>query len=69
MKLVENRSGKRNTPLNKTEAAIAGVKAPASVRDYLRAFPIYAATPLVSLPGLAASFGVAAVDIKDEGQR
>lgn len=69
MKLVENRSAKRNTPLNEAEAAIAGVKAPAIVRDYLPAFPIYAPTPLVSLPGLATSLGVAAVDIKDEGQR
>lgn len=69
MKLVENRSTSRNKPLSKTQAPIAGVGAPAIVREYLPAFPIYAPTPLESLPGLAASLGIASIDLKDEGQR
>ncbi|WAX96306.1 diaminopropionate ammonia-lyase [Aminobacter sp. NyZ550] len=69
MKLVENRSAKRNMPLSATEAAIAGVGAPAIVREFLPAFPIYAPTPLESLPGLAATLGIASVDLKDEGHR
>jgi diaminopropionate ammonia-lyase len=69
MKLVENRSSKRNSPLTETEAAIAGVGAPNIVREYLPAFPIYASTPLASLPGLAESLAVGAIDLKDEGQR
>ncbi|KQZ30768.1 hypothetical protein ASD50_17285 [Mesorhizobium sp. Root552] len=54
MKLVENRSSKRNAPLSKEEATIVGTGAAAIVREFLPAFPIYAATPLESLPGLAA---------------
>lgn len=35
----------------------------------LAAWPGYAPTPLISLPGLARELGVAQIDIKDEGQR
>jgi diaminopropionate ammonia-lyase len=69
MKLVENRSSKRNAPLSKEEATIVGTGAAAIVREFLPAFPIYAATPLESLPGLAASLGIGGIDIKDEGHR
>ena len=69
MKLVENRSSKRNAPLSKEEATIVGAGAAAIVREFLPAFPIYAATPLESLPGLATSLGVGGIDIKDEGHR
>lgn len=69
MKLVENRSSKRNAPLSREEAMIVGTGAAAIVREFLPAFPIYAETPLESLPGLAASLGIAGIDIKDEGQR
>jgi diaminopropionate ammonia-lyase len=69
MKLVENRSSKRNTPLSPEEAKIAGAGAAAIVREFLPAFPVYAETPLESLPGLAASLGLAGIDLKDEGHR
>lgn len=69
MKLVENRSSKRNAPLSKEEATIVGKGAADIVREFLPAFPIYAATPLETLPGLATSLGIGGIDIKDEGQR
>lgn len=39
------------------------------VRAFHRSLPRYALTPLVDLPGLAASLGLGAVYLKDEGQR
>jgi diaminopropionate ammonia-lyase len=69
MKLIENHSPRRNAPLSEAEAAIVGVGAPASVREFLPAFPAYQATPLESLPNLAASLGVGGIDIKDESSR
>ncbi|MBS3650572.1 diaminopropionate ammonia-lyase [Pseudaminobacter sp. 19-2017] len=69
MKLVENRSSKRNASLSMAEAAIAGAKASETVREFLPAFPTYEPTPLTSLPSLAASLGIAGIDIKDESRR
>ena len=69
MKLVENRSPRRNSALDDAEAMIVGTGAPKIVREYLPAFPIYASTPLASLPGLAANLGLGAIDLKDEGHR
>ncbi|MBW3095849.1 diaminopropionate ammonia-lyase [Pseudohoeflea coraliihabitans] len=67
--LVANSSAHKGSALSAAEAEIAGQQAPAIVREYLDAFPDYEATPLVCLPGLAASLGVASLDLKDEGQR
>lgn len=39
------------------------------IRAFHRSLPGYAATPLVALPGLAATLGLGAVFLKDEGQR
>lgn len=67
--LVENNSAKRGQALSESEAAIVGKAAPEEVRRYLPAFPIYKETPLVELPGLARSLGLAGIAVKDEGQR
>ncbi|MGB3645978.1 MAG: diaminopropionate ammonia-lyase [Mesorhizobium sp.] len=67
--LVENRSANHDLALSTSEANIAGKDAPAEVRRYLPAFPIYKETPLVELPGLAQSLGLAGIAVKDEGQR
>lgn len=67
--LVENKSANHGQALNESEAAIVGRTAPDEVRRYLPAFPIYKETPLVELPGLARSLGLANIAVKDEGQR
>jgi diaminopropionate ammonia-lyase len=69
MKLVENRSPKRNTALSSPEKVIAGTVAPSLVRECLPAFPAYEPTPLEGLPNLAASLRLAGIDIKNEGPR
>jgi diaminopropionate ammonia-lyase len=69
MRLVENRSNKRNSPLSEAERTTVGTAAPAIVREFLPAFPAYAPTPLESLPALAAELGVGAIDLKDESHR
>jgi diaminopropionate ammonia-lyase len=67
--LVENNSANHGQALSGSEAAIVGKAAPEEVRRYLPAFPIYKETPLVELPGLARSLGLAGIAVKDEGQR
>lgn len=67
--LVENTSANHNQALTPSEAAIVGKGAPDEVRRFLPAFPIYKETPLVDLPGLARSLGLAGIAVKDEGQR
>ncbi|WP_404924945.1 diaminopropionate ammonia-lyase [Mesorhizobium sp. ORM16] len=67
--LVENNSAKHGQALSRSEAAIVGKAAPDEVRRYLPAFPIYKKTPLLELPGLARSLGLAGIAVKDEGQR
>jgi diaminopropionate ammonia-lyase len=69
MQLVENRSAKRNTALGDAEKSIVGARGPEEVRPYLRAFPAYRETPLVSLPNLARKLGIGGIAVKDEGQR
>ncbi|WP_026380759.1 diaminopropionate ammonia-lyase [Afifella pfennigii] len=69
MQLVSNRSAKLGTPLSEKERNIVGAPGAAEVRRFLPAFPIYAPTPLVALPGLADKLGVGAIHLKDEGQR
>jgi diaminopropionate ammonia-lyase len=67
--LVENNSANHGQALSESEAAIVGKAAPEEVRRHLPAFPIYKETPLVELPGLARSLGLAGIAVKDEGQR
>lgn len=67
--LVENMCANRGQPLSASEAAIAGREAAEEVRRYLPAFPAYKETPLVELPALARSLGLAGIAVKDEGQR
>lgn len=66
---VANRSPSKGKALDADQKAIVGVSAPQTVKAYLDAFPDYAPTPLVSLPGLAQALGVDAIDIKDESGR
>ena len=40
-----------------------------SAKEVICAWPGYAATPLVKLPGIARAAGVASILYKDEGQR
>lgn len=67
--IVSNRSSRRNSPLSAEEVGIVGKDAPATVGQFLPAFPTYEPTPLVSLPALARSFALSAIDIKDESPR
>lgn len=69
MKLIENTAAARNADLSPDEARIVGRFAPDEVRPFISACPKYQPTPLVSLPALAASIGIGAIDVKDEGQR
>lgn len=51
------------------QAAVLDADAMAAAFEEIRAWPGYAPTPLVSLPGLAAAAGVAVLYYKDEGGR
>lgn len=46
-----------------------GEEGRAKIRGFLESLPAHKPTPLVSLPGLAAGKGVAAIHVKDEGKR
>lgn len=69
MNIVENRAAARGTALSPAEAEIVGKQAPQIVAPFINACPEHRPTPLVALPGLAASLQLARVDLKDEGQR
>ncbi|MCT9000560.1 diaminopropionate ammonia-lyase [Chelativorans intermedius] len=69
MKIVENRAAAKGAALSPHEAETVGLRAPEIVAPFIAACPKHAATPLVPLPGLAASLEVAGIDLKDEGQR
>ena len=69
MKLVENTAPVRNADLSPDEARIVGRGAPQDVRPFISVCPKHQPTPLVSLPALAVSIGIGAIDLKDEGQR
>ncbi|MCJ8054773.1 diaminopropionate ammonia-lyase [Shinella curvata] len=57
------------SPLDLIDADTLGLEASEGVERHLRYRDNNAETPLVSLPGLAAATGVAAIHVKDEGQR
>ena len=56
-------------PLEAADAETLGTTAATAVEDHLRYRDDNAPTPLVSLPALAATSGVAAIHVKDEGKR
>jgi len=56
-------------PLASVDAETLGLTAAEGVERHLRYRENHAETPLISLPGLAAESGVAAIHVKDEGQR
>lgn len=57
------------TPLDPIDAATLGIAAATEVERHLTFRDNHTPTPLVALPGLAATIGVGAIHIKDEGQR
>lgn len=56
-------------PLLPFDAVTLGSEAANEVERYLRLRPDHAETPLLALPHLAASIGVGAIHVKDEGPR
>ena len=67
--LVVNRAARRNAPWTAAQEAILNEAAFAEARRIISAWPGYAPTPLVALPGLAAETGVEAIHCKDEAGR
>lgn len=67
--LVPNRAADRAAPWTPRQDEILSDAAFAVARDTISAWPGYAPTPLLSLPGLAAEAGVGALLYKDEGGR
>lgn len=67
--LILNRHPTRNEPLDPRDAETLGVDAAAEVERYLSHRDNHAPTPLHALPALAASLGIAALHVKDEGLR
>lgn len=67
--LVRNRLADYRQPLGAPDAEMFGPDAAREVQRFLDLREDYAPTPLVQLPGLAKSLGVAAIGIKDEGKR
>ena len=66
---ILNTSSDYRRPLEPCHAELLGATAVAKVERHLTYRDRHAATPLLSLPKLAAEIGVAAIHIKDEGQR
>jgi diaminopropionate ammonia-lyase len=67
--LVVNRAGRIDAPWTAAQDAILNETAFAEARRVISAWPGYAPTPLVALPGLAAETGVEAIHYKDESGR
>lgn len=66
---VHNGRADRAQPWSRAEDAILSEDRFRAARDEITAWPAYAPTPLVSLPGLAAHLGIGATLYKDEGKR
>ena len=66
---VLNSHPDHNKPLDPADAGTLSRQAADEVERFLRHRDNHAETPLRALPGLAASLGVAAIDIKDESYR
>jgi len=67
--LVVNPRARRDAPWTAAQDAILSDAGLAAARAAIAAWPGYAPTPLVALPGLARSLGIAALHYKDEGGR
>jgi diaminopropionate ammonia-lyase len=67
--LVNPRSAGRAEPYGPERAAVLNAAGFAAARRTISAWPGYAATPLVSLPGLARELGISALSYKDERPR
>lgn len=64
-----NRHPEHGRPLDAAEAALLGPAGAAEIARYLAFRAPDAATPLLSLPALAAQLGIGALHVKDEGPR
>ena len=67
--LLANPAARRRAPWSEEQDAILNDRAFAEACATITAWPGYAATPLVPLPGLAAELGVGALHYKDEASR
>jgi diaminopropionate ammonia-lyase len=67
--LAMNGAARRDAPWTAAQDAILNDAAFAEARRSIGAWPGYATTPLVALPGFAAEAGVAAIHYKDEAGR
>ncbi|MEQ8968333.1 MAG: diaminopropionate ammonia-lyase [Azospirillaceae bacterium] len=67
--LVVNPRARRDAPWTPAQDAILNDAGLAAARAAIGAWPGYAVSPLVSLPGLAAAMGVAEIRVKDESAR
>jgi diaminopropionate ammonia-lyase len=67
--LIANSGARRDAPWTAEQDAILNDRAFAEARATITAWPGYAPTPLVALPGLAAELGVGALHYKDESLR
>lgn len=67
--LIANSHPNHNAALSDTDAAIFSVAASREAERFAAQRPGYKPTPLHTLPGLAAQYGVATIHIKDEGHR
>ncbi|MBB3590483.1 diaminopropionate ammonia-lyase [Rhizobium sp. BK529] len=66
---ILNSNADYRQPLTPGDAETLGLAAAEGVEHHLRYRENHAETPLISLPGLAAASGVAAIHVKDEGKR
>lgn len=66
---VLNESELHNSPLLVADRTALGEEAEREVESLLCLCPLYAPTPLVDLPGLAARLGLRSLVVKDESQR
>ncbi|MGV3628562.1 MAG: pyridoxal-phosphate dependent enzyme, partial [Betaproteobacteria bacterium] len=69
MDFLLNARVERSRPYGREELAVLGGKAYAEAKHVITAWPGYAPTPLLALPGIGASAGVGALYYKDEGPR
>lgn len=67
--LIVNQLAEHNLPLENIDVETLGGEAAQEVERFLAHRKGHKPTPLVALPGLAQRLGVAAIHIKDEGQR